>query len=80
MNQERMDNSLDNAKILLAQAAQHEIGEIPDDASLTSWSGWDSLVHMRLILSMEAQLGHELPAEAIINISSLAEVARYLSE
>ena len=57
-----------------------EVEEIPDNASLDSWEGWDSLVHMRLILSMEAQLGHELQAETIVNISCLEDVARCLSK
>ncbi len=75
-----MNASLENAKTLLAQAAQRNTSEIPDDASLDSWEGWDSLVHMRLILSMEEQLGHELRAESVVDIASLEDVARYLAE
>ena len=75
-----MDDLLENAKTLLAQAAQRNTSDIPDGASLVNWDGWDSLVHMRLILSMEAQMGHELQAEAIVNIISLEDVARYLAE
>ena len=70
---------LTNAKDLLAGASQRQPEEIPDDASVSSFDGWDSLSHMRLIMAMEEKMGRELPPEAVVDIASLADVAKYLS-
>ena len=66
------------AKTLLAEATQHSLEEIPDNASINNFPAWNSLAHMRLILAMESQLGHELNGEDVINIASLDEVIRFL--
>ncbi len=70
---------LTNAKDLLAGATQRQAGEIPDDASVTSFDGWDSLSHMRLIMAMEEKMGKELPPEAVVDIACLSDVAKYLN-
>ena len=70
---------LTKAKDLLAGATQRQPGEIPDNASVSSFDGWDSLSHMRLIMAMEEKMGRELPPEAVVDIASLADVAKYLS-
>ena len=67
------------AKTLLAEATQRQPEEIPDDASVSSFDGWDSLSHMRLIMAMEEKMGRELPPEVVVDIASLADVAKYLS-
>ena len=66
------------AKELLAQAAQCDMEEIPDDASINNWDGWTSLVHMRLILAIETVLNQELPPDAVIGIATLDDVSSYL--
>lgn len=71
-------NALELAKALLAEASQRRIEEIPDDASIMTMDGWSSLAHMRLILAMEQRLGKELPPEAIVEITTLNDVATHL--
>jgi acyl carrier protein len=70
---------LHDAKIILAEASQRSVDEIPDNASINNWDGWNSLVHMHLILAMEIHLGRELSPEVIVEISTLNEVAKYLT-
>jgi len=66
------------AKTLLAEASLRQVSEVPDNASVSNFDGWDSLSHMRLIMAMEEKLGRELPPEAVVDIASLADVAKYL--
>ncbi len=68
----------DLAKIMLAKATERTPKEVPDNASVTNWDAWDSLSHMRLILAMETHLGRELPPEAVVEIASIEDVARFL--
>ena len=68
------------ARGLLAKATQHDSSEIPDDASISNWDAWNSLVHMHLILAMEEQLGSELTPEEILNISTLQDIVSYLDK
>lgn len=62
----------------MAEATGLDAAAIPADACIDRYEAWDSLSHMRLILAMEAQTGEELPAEAILKISNLQDVAKYL--
>ena len=65
------------AKQVLAEASCRSLADVPDDAAIGTWDGWDSLTHMRLILTMETRLGHELPAEAVVRIENLEQVAAH---
>lgn len=71
--------NLANAKALLAEASQRQPDEIPDDASVSNFDGWDSLSHMRLIMAMEEKIGRELAPEAVVDIACLGDVAKYLN-
>ncbi len=70
--------ALEKARQMLAEATSQDISSIPDDVCIDSYAAWDSLSHMRLILAMEAQRGQELPAEAILEISNLQDMVKYL--
>ncbi|MHA1544638.1 MAG: acyl carrier protein [Alphaproteobacteria bacterium] len=75
MNADKNNNL---AKILLAKATERTPDEVPSDAAVDTWDGWDSLSHMRLILAMESHLGRELPPEAVVEIACVDDIARYL--
>ena len=66
------------ARRLLAEATGYPEAEIGDRASFESLEKWDSLAHMRLILAIEAETGSLIEPEAVIELMSFAEVARYL--
>ncbi len=50
--------------------AEGRIGAIP---------GWDSLGHMRLVLTLESRLGRALAAQEIVNLKSVADVRKLLA-
>jgi acyl carrier protein len=66
------------AKTLLAEATGQSVQEIPDNASIHTMPAWDSLVHMRVILALETKIGHELDPEAVMEITSLEDLASCL--
>ena len=68
----------DRAKALLATALEIDAATLPPDASIATLEAWDSLAHLRLVQALEKELGHELPAEHIFAIATLADVAAML--
>lgn len=73
------DSCTQLAKNLLAEATNCAADSIPADASVENWTPWDSLSHMRVILKIEAHLGHELSPESVIRISNLKDIIKILS-
>ncbi|MGC1443886.1 MAG: acyl carrier protein [Xanthobacteraceae bacterium] len=65
----------DQAKALLAQAANCEAAAIPDDVRIGRFEAWDSLAHLRLVLGIEQRLGRQLDADEAIRIESLQDIA-----
>ncbi len=73
-----MTESYHRARAVLAEALGVAAEGIDRDASIDTVAAWNSHTHMRLILELERLLGHELPPEAVIEISSLEDVAALL--
>ena len=69
----------DPAKELIAKALGRPISEITEGAEMGSPESWDSLGHMRILMEIEAQLGHEIDAELAVNIVDLKSVRAALS-
>ena len=73
---------IDDARTLACSLAAEAFGlpaeAVPPDAAIGEIVAWDSLAHLRLIMSIEAKLGHELTTEEAAGIVSLADVARLL--
>lgn len=67
------------AKKLLAEAANCESAMIPDDVRIGSFERWDSLAHLRLVLAIEQQIGRQLDPDEAVRIDSLADVAALLA-
>ncbi|MEM7122318.1 MAG: acyl carrier protein [Pseudomonadota bacterium] len=74
-----MTASLDSARQILAEALEVEPETVSAQARLGDPEAWDSLAHLRLILAIEAKLGHELGPDQIIAIESLDDVAAILN-
>ena len=68
------------ARNILASCLHMEADELADDAAIGTVASWDSLGHMRLMLALEEQLGRELPAEVVVKIASLQDVAAVLTD
>lgn len=73
-----MSAAVDSAKALLAEALGVPAEAIPDDASADGMDAWDSLAHMRLVLSLEERLGRQLAPETILGITTLNGIAALL--
>jgi acyl carrier protein len=70
--------AFDSAKMLLAEALGLPVEAVPADACADDIDAWDSLAHMRLVLSLEARLGRQLAPEIILSITTLNEIAALL--
>jgi acyl carrier protein len=69
---------LTRAKTLLATAANCEASAIPDDVRIGRFAEWDSLAHLRLVLSIEQAIGRELDPDETVRIETLDDIARLI--
>jgi len=67
--------SAPSAKMLLADAINADAATVPDDARIGAFERWDSIAHLRLILSIEEALGRQLDPDEAVAIESLSDVA-----
>jgi acyl carrier protein len=72
-------NDSEQAKKLLAEAANCNAAVIPDDVRIGGFERWDSLTHLRLVLAIEQQIGRQLDPDEAVRIESLTDVAALLS-
>ncbi len=75
-----MENSLELAKDILARALDIESEGIAADDDMNSLEKWDSLAHMRLILSLEEAYNIEVDADHIVDLVSVQAIGQYLGE
>jgi len=66
------------AKQLLADATNSDVAAVPADARIGPFERWDSLAHMRLLLSMEQRIGRELDSDEVVQIESLEAIIALL--
>ena len=69
---------LNSVKAILAREWKIESDSIPNDAELNQYERWDSLGHISLMLALEADLGIEITAETVQNLSSIPKIVSYL--
>ncbi len=67
------------AKQLLAEAANCNAAMIPDDVRIGTFERWDSLAHLRLVLAIEQKVGRQLDTDEAVRIESLADVAALIA-
>ena len=67
------------ATALLAEALGVPPAQIPPTATIGALPGWDSLGHLRLILSLEERLGRLLSSDEVLSLTSVANIARVLT-
>ena len=63
------------AKSLLAEAINADAGTVPDEARIGDFEPWDSIAHLRLILSVEEEIGRQLDPDEAVAIETLRDVA-----
>jgi acyl carrier protein len=54
--------------------------DVPEDASIETVEGWDSLHHMELMLSLEMQFGVQMTTEVMPTLISVVAIEEYLEE
>jgi acyl carrier protein len=52
---------------------------IADDARSEDVPGWDSLRHLELMLALETEFGVRIPAEAMLELTSLPAIERFVA-
>jgi acyl carrier protein len=67
------------ARQLLAEAANCAALCIPDDVRIGQFAAWDSLAHLRLIVRIEEAIGRQLDPDETVRIESLAEIAALIT-
>lgn len=73
-----MNNHAEAGRRLLAGALELDVAAVDANASIDTLEPWDSLAHMRLILTIEEHLQRTLGPEEIANIFSLQDIAQLL--
>ena len=67
------------ARGILAQSIGISPDEVPIDASIESFEPWDSIVHVKVMMSVEERLGQPLDPVEAVKMFDLASIAKYLS-
>lgn len=73
-----MSDVLNTARVLVAVALEIDAAQVADDANLDNLEAWDSLAHLRVVQGLEEKLGHILPADDIVSIYGLSDIAAIL--
>lgn len=73
------DEAMLKARMLVAEAIERPLADVPDDASIATLPAWDSLAHVRLIIAVEAALGAPLLTDEMLSIDSAIAIARLLT-
>ena len=62
------------AKKIVSQALMMEQKDVSEKTQLGITTQWDSLAHMRLVLAIEDEIGHQLAPEAMILLGKFLPV------
>ncbi len=67
-----------NGKDLISSALTRPAKDIPTHGHFSQVEGWDSLGHMRIILSIEQQIDRELTSLEMLEITTIESVGKIL--
>lgn len=70
---------VEEARLLVANALEKAVNEVAADGVLGTVPGWDSLGHMRIVLSLESELNRALTANEILGLKSVADISVLLA-
>lgn len=70
----------ENSRELLSALTGVPVDRIPTDASISTFPDWDSIIHMELILQIEARLSRPLTDDEMSSLISLDGIAKLLGE
>jgi acyl carrier protein len=70
----------DSLRGVLSEVFETPMEEIADDASIESLPAWDSLRQLELMLALELEFGVRIPADAMLELQSVALIEEFLDE
>ena len=65
-------------KQVMANTFGTSVKEIPADAGIDNFNGWDSLRHLELMLALEMEFEVVISTEAIVELLSLKAIEEFL--
>lgn len=68
----------ERVKRVVGSVLRVDPAEIPDEARSDEVAGWDSLHHLEVMLALEAEFGVRIPAQAMVELTSLPAIARFV--
>jgi acyl carrier protein len=68
----------ERAKRIVANVLRLDPAGIADDARSEDVAGWDSLAQIEIMLALERELGLRIPAEAMLELTSLPAIAEFV--
>jgi acyl carrier protein len=69
----------DRIKEAMARAFNLPVEQIPNDAAAGSFTPWDSLGHLQLMLELETTFGTSFTTEEMLAIDTLDKIEAHLS-
>jgi acyl carrier protein len=69
----------ERVKRVVGSVLRVDPASIPDDAASEDVPGWDSLRHLEVMLALEAEFGLRIPAEAMLELTSLPAIERFVA-
>jgi acyl carrier protein len=70
----------DRLRTVLAEVFEVQPDEVPDDASIETMAGWDSLRQLELMLALELEYGVRLSAEDMLDLQSAEAIEAFLEQ
>jgi acyl carrier protein len=70
----------DDLRRTLADVFQIDPADVPDDASIETMAGWDSLRQLELMLALELDFGVRLTADTMLELQSAAAIESFLGD
>jgi len=68
------------ARDLLAAVLRTDVSQIPENPTVESFTDWDSLTHVELVMAIEDEIGRELTGEEVGSISGIGDVEAILQK
>jgi acyl carrier protein len=69
----------DRVKRVVGSVLRVDPAGIADDARSEDVPGWDSLRHLELMLALETEFGVRIPAETMLELTSLPAIERFVA-
>ena len=70
----------EDIRAILAEVFGLTPADVPDDASVDTLEGWDSLHHMELMLELEMRFGVQMTTDVMPTLISVDAIDEYLQE